>query len=264
MTRIVLFAWLLAAGCGRVGFSGQAATSDGGGDDDARDAHVAVGHDEDGDTYGDSEDNCPHVANTGQEDGDGDGVGDACDPRPSLPGDSIVHFDPFTSATGLFVSTGRAATFPGDTLHTDATMGNVFLNLLEAPTNGYYEIAGHITSQNAGNQPQMFLQASNGGNVFYYCDADDDGTQTSLGLKYTFDDMTYTSVDFMNITGRLSNEDFVVRMRIDGGNGECDETFGSEGGPLAGALPAQTPTRFSFFQRGLVMDIDYFVEIRSP
>ena len=35
--------------------------------------------DTDGDGVGDSQDNCPNVANPGQEDSDGDGIGDACD-----------------------------------------------------------------------------------------------------------------------------------------------------------------------------------------
>jgi hypothetical protein len=61
-------------------------------------------HDEDGDGVVDSCDNCPSVANANQADlgelnagGSPDGVGDACDPRPSNGGDSILLFDPFTS-----------------------------------------------------------------------------------------------------------------------------------------------------------------------
>src|SRR3954454_13194004 len=57
-------------------------------------------HDEDRDGYGDLCDNCPSVANTSQAAaGDSDSVGDACDPRPTQPGDSIVYFEPFNRAT---------------------------------------------------------------------------------------------------------------------------------------------------------------------
>jgi hypothetical protein len=61
-------------------------------------------HDEDGDGIVDGCDNCPTVANADQADfgeinagGSADGVGDACDPRPAMGGDSILLFDPFAS-----------------------------------------------------------------------------------------------------------------------------------------------------------------------
>jgi hypothetical protein len=47
--------------------------------------------DEDGDGCVDDADNCPGIANADQADGDADGVGDACDPHPSTPGDRIAE-----------------------------------------------------------------------------------------------------------------------------------------------------------------------------
>src|SRR5690606_34564447 len=43
---------------------------------------------------GDACDACPHEVDTG-DDTDGDGVGDACDPRPTIPGDRIAFFEGF-------------------------------------------------------------------------------------------------------------------------------------------------------------------------
>jgi hypothetical protein len=47
---------------------------------------------EDGDTARDDEDNCPGIRNDQSANMDGDGVGDACDPDPSVPGDRVVAF----------------------------------------------------------------------------------------------------------------------------------------------------------------------------
>ena len=62
----------------------------------------AIGHDEDGDGYDDACDVCPQVADPDQADvletsdgGAPDGVGDACDPNPTEPGDVLLVFDGF-------------------------------------------------------------------------------------------------------------------------------------------------------------------------
>lgn len=53
--------------------------------------------DHDGDHRGDACDVCPHRVDSGA-DSDLDGVGDACDPRPSMPGDRIAYFEGFYQA----------------------------------------------------------------------------------------------------------------------------------------------------------------------
>jgi hypothetical protein len=53
--------------------------------------------DHDDDSRGDSCDGCPHIVDSGN-DIDLDGVGDACDPRPTEPGDRMAFFEGFYEA----------------------------------------------------------------------------------------------------------------------------------------------------------------------
>jgi hypothetical protein len=75
-------------------------------------------HDEDGDGVVDECDNCPSISNANQADvrevnagGTADGVGDSCDPRPTLGGDSIYLFDGlnFTSLPAEWTNIGAGS-----------------------------------------------------------------------------------------------------------------------------------------------------------
>lgn len=56
------------------------------------DVDCAAIADEDGDCVADTIDNCPATPNADGSDGDADGVGDACDPHPGDPHDTILGF----------------------------------------------------------------------------------------------------------------------------------------------------------------------------
>lgn len=90
---------LALAACGRVGFDPRGdATS------------VPIGHDEDGDGVADVEDVCPHLADS-QRDGDGDRVGDACDPNPVDPRDTIARFATMVPGDQPLTTTLTSANF---------------------------------------------------------------------------------------------------------------------------------------------------------
>ncbi len=105
---------VLFVGCGRLGFD---ASTDGATDSLAP---PCTGVDEDGDAWPDACDNCPTEPNADQRDrgeidaGEvADGVGDACDPRPSLSGDYLALFDGFAVPNDTYQYFG-ARSYPGN------------------------------------------------------------------------------------------------------------------------------------------------------
>ena len=96
--RYAVLAWLVLAGCGRLGFERGDVAGDAGDEDGAG----PTGHDEDADGVADAVDDCPHLAGP-QLDGDGDGVGDACDPHPTEAGDRLLLFAGFDQDAGGLV-----------------------------------------------------------------------------------------------------------------------------------------------------------------
>jgi hypothetical protein len=100
---------------------------DGDGIDDAVDNCPDVANanqnDEDHDVVGDRCDNCPLARNTDQsEHGDSDGIGDACDPRPVVPGDCLILVDTLLDAAA-FSAHWKILAEPGDTPDVRADSG---------------------------------------------------------------------------------------------------------------------------------------------
>lgn len=94
-------------------------------------------HDEDGDGFTDTCDNCPGDPNPTQQDSDHDGVGDVCDPHPGSV-DRIEHFEAFTSLADWSVNSG-SGTWSSDGEAAMQTTDNDFDTLLL--DSGAYEFA---------------------------------------------------------------------------------------------------------------------------
>jgi len=105
-------------------------------------------HDEDGDGVVDECDNCPSISNANQADirevnagGMADGVGDACDPRPTAGGESIFLFDGlnFTSFPAEWTNIGAGNwTALGDSVRPNGTeMGQELARSFPAILNNY-------------------------------------------------------------------------------------------------------------------------------
>jgi hypothetical protein len=111
-------------------------------------------HDEDGDGVLDGCDNCPSVPNADQTDQReiaaglaADGVGDACDPRPSLAGDAIVLFDSFVSVQigtewSVYSGTWQSKT---DTLVETATSDSQQIDRITFPSATDYLVETRFT-----------------------------------------------------------------------------------------------------------------------
>jgi hypothetical protein len=80
--------------------------------DDCPEAYDPEQHDEDLDGAGDRCDVCPSIPDQQTDGGEqgrggfGDGIGDACDPRPGVDGDVLVFFDPLVDATVDWIGEG--------------------------------------------------------------------------------------------------------------------------------------------------------------
>jgi hypothetical protein len=88
---------------------------------------VVEQRDDDTDSIGDCDDNCPGVANASQADADSDGSGDACDPVP------VAGDDAYTTDEDTLLDVSAPGVLTNDT---DADTDTLSATVVQAPANG--------------------------------------------------------------------------------------------------------------------------------
>jgi hypothetical protein len=141
---------------------GTDARSDGPSTDDCPNA---AGHDEDKDGVDDVCDNCPSISNADQLDSlevaqglAADGVGDACDPAPTEPGDQILLFQSLQSIVGF--RTAGSVNFSSDSVQVGGDFAFLASNANFVPTR--VEAAISFLNPTVGGQAVQ-LSADSGG-----------------------------------------------------------------------------------------------------
>ena len=196
----------VAVGCGRLGFG------------DARDSTVdpdqhldpCPGHDEDEDGIGDLCDVCPHAADPSQTDNDGDRVGNACDPDPAVPRQTITMFDPFTMRDPAW-NADATVRFELDSVEIPEQGGS--MSRLKLVENIRYEVGGEIEGYSTSGIHQFYLGIRRAGETMWYGEFLDDAVEHRNSVLYTVSG-SYTQHGNLPRGGLLPLGPFVARLDV--------------------------------------------------
>ncbi len=270
MLRALLLMCVLPVGCGRFGFSER--TDDGGLTDDARDASdardapgdafvcVPVGHDEDADGVDDACDVCPHLPGV-QADADGDRVGDACDPEPMNPRQRIVVFDPFETLLPAWSSFGGAVVL-GDKLRIGVSAGARYVTRPYTPGTDELVVGGATGAAGTGNRVVAITLASSS-LARFYCELFDDTAVSALKFTYTFDNVAYTIADEAPAATRIMNGAGRLSLATVGTTATCRSTWHGEDLTASAAIPAITVDVILLYAETIDASFDYFLQIHT-
>lgn len=172
MLRVGVLA-VVASACGRIGFD----TSP----DGAVTRDSVHGHDEDDDGLADTDDFCPHVADTTNADTDGDRVGDACDPQPDIARQQWLYFSPMTGPIPWTENPPDAWTINADDWHYDDVSPQT--QLLRAGRVEDVDVWVGIDVETLGTGGRQVALIINGaGGVYWYGELYDGGSGARLSI----------------------------------------------------------------------------------
>ncbi len=178
-------------------------------------------HDEDKDGVGDVCDNCPHLANPNQartnEATTINGAGDACDPRPTMAGDTIQKFYSFHVQPGGTTTTGTWDVVEDAYRYTGGGRGTLIVAGVRDKV--VIEIAGQVDS----NTPNLGIAISAGeANGRYHecgyydcvnCNGLPDDFHTAF-IDY-WDGQDYLELDGFHEQNQRLTGTFTIRMSAD-------------------------------------------------
>jgi hypothetical protein len=266
VVRVAALAFVVALGCGRIGFDPTGQGDGGPGTDGNRfgGSGCVAGHDEDGDGIDDCDDVCPHVSDPTQPDADHDQVGDGCDPHMQMPIDRIAFFDPFI-ATHAEWSYGAPPTFASDALQVDATAApyvaaTPFSASADLDT---VEIAFQPTS--VVTNARVAIQFISGFATFECAVHQPASGDALLELSATTNDIDFLPIVQLDAGATLDAGTTKLKAQVGSGQVLCHAAVNGAAGIdiMGSASVTPPPSQIGVFATKAHVAVDYFIHIDS-
>lgn len=216
MNRLAVPLLACVIGCGRLDFADVS---------DVDGSVLPLGHDEDGDGIDDALDNCPHMPGS-TADGDMDGVGDICDPHPTTPGDHIGLFSTLEPGTYPFDDTSGFMSEPDGLRYVGSTSVFLTRSIGSARIEMGFDILGLIGS----GQHQVAIGVQRGVDPYYFAELNDntggtvhqvaifsyDGTNGYVSLAVTDTPVLHTGRGISQVDVDATTHDYVTTAGWEG------------------------------------------------
>ncbi len=254
MIRIGSVVLLGALGCGRFGFDPM---------DDATVDVTTATHDEDNDGVGDAVDVCPHLPGS-QLDTDGDGVGDDCDWEPNVPRQRFALVATMQEGHPFTIVDGTWTQLP-DALHFD---GNLYGELSSALSLGDVEVdvgVDLIGTVGASAQHQIAFGVAAAGPPSDFGEINEAIPSFSNAAITRFDGSTFVVQDARTLPSKIHPGALTMKLLlIAGGAATLDVSWPGE--PYQMTVPSTVyagATMLGLRTNNVVFDLRYVVVIRT-